>query len=666
MVPGLSMPILYKVLTALLALTGCVSLAITGQINLVMSSVALALIPGYYRFFKGEPHASIRIIGLFTFTELLVFLFDSFAVSGDVFIAVAHLTIAFQALKSFDLKEPWDHLQVYFVSLLQLIIASELTSSLAFGVVFVVFMVLLVTAMVVSHFLKEGHGNQGLVRRPVYVISVLTICLTVLFFAGLPRFTYRFISKGHARGIHTTGFSGRMDFGSLGTVKLDPTVVMRVELQGPAAGPLYWRGSTLDYFDGITWKNELRTGTRLRRTADGFILGTPEKGSGTNRQPEGTVKQQTEQQIDLEPLDSDVIFGLARVLSIRTDAYAMTVDAAGTISLPGKTSRRIRYTVISDVADRAAGSADPRYLQVPAGSERISGLALRLVRNIQDEAGRAAFIEGYLRNNYEYSLTVSPPPEGTSPIEDFLFIARKGYCEHYATAMVLMLRGVGIPARVVTGFLGGDRNTYGGYLIVRQSDAHSWVEALIKGQWQRFDPTPPVAVQPAGTYNLFWDSVKMKWSRYVVGYRPEDRSDLLGQFATGLGQAGRLSVQSVRRLMSSGLPAFLLFVALSVLMAVSVLVHLKRRRRGRRKVTAAYLKVRGALVRKGIRITASTTTAEIEAQTVKFPFNPLLREFHRAYSRARFGRGADEEAVLQKARSLIRAMGSKAMSGAGK
>lgn len=664
------MPILYKVLTALLALTGCSSLAITGEMNLVMSSVAAALIPGYYRFFRGEKHAPAWVIGMLSIIELFIFLFDSLVVSGDVFIAVAHLTIAFQAIKSFDLKEPWDHLQVYFVSLLQLIIASELTSSLAFGVVFVVFMVLLVTAMVFSHFLKEGHIDQALVRRPVYVISVLTICLTVLFFAGLPRFTYRFIGKGHARGIHTTGFSGQMDFGSLGTVKLDPTVVMRVELVGQAGGPFYWRGSTLDLFDGITWRNELRTKTRLHKTADEFIVGTGEKGAVPDQQPDQQPRQQPglriEQQIDLEPLDSDVIFGLARISSIRTDAYALLVDAAGNISLPGKASRRIRYAVSSNISDSMPGPAEPEYLQVPDGSEKIAELARSLVRTIQDDAGRSRSIEEYLRRNYEYSLIVSPPPGGVSPIEDFLFRTKKGYCEHYASAMVLMLRTVGIPARVVTGFLGGDRNTYGGYLIVRQRDAHSWVEARVNGQWRRFDPTPPVALSQPGSYTLFWDSVKMKWSRYVVGFKSEDRRALLAPFSAGLGAIGRLIGPADRGSGNGRHAVVLMLITLSVLLSVFALMQLRRRRRGYRKVTAAYLKVRGVLVRKGIRVTASTTPAEIEEQAAQYPFYPQLREFHGAYKRARFGRGEDEEAVLKQARSLIREIRRKRAEGSGK
>ncbi len=664
------MPIFYKVLTALLALTGCSSLAITGQISPVMSSVAVALIPGYYRFFRGEKHAPIRVIGMLTFTELLVFLFDAVVVTGDVFLAVAHLTIAFQAIKSFDLKEPWDHLQVYFVSLLQLIIASELTSSLAFGVVFVVFMVLLVTAMVYSHFLKEASPHQSLahsvVRKPVYLISVLTIGLTVLFFIGLPRFTYRFIGKGLARGIQTTGFSGRMDFGSLGTVKLDPTVVMRVELVGQAEGPFYWRGSTLDYFDGITWRNEIRTRTRLRRTADEFVLDAGEKNAASNQSPEQSFRQTLQQKIDLEPLDSDVIFGLPRASSIRADAYALSVDAAGNISLPGKASRRIRYTVSSAVSDRIPGPAEGLYLQVPAGSGRIAELARGLVRNRPDDEARARAIADHLRSNYVYTLAVSPPPKGVPPIEDFLFRTKKGYCEHYASAMVLMLRTIGIHARVVTGFIGGDRNTYGGYIIVRQSDAHSWVEARIGGQWQRFDPTPPVVATRAAAYTLLWDSIKMTWSRYVVGFKSEDRRILFGRFSSGLGWIGRLTGLSGGGTMGGPNAAVLIVLALGSLFAIVFLAKRRWKGRGCPKATRAYLKVRGALAGKGVRITPFTTAAEIELQSVQYPFYQQLREFHAAYMRARFGREGDGEMVLRQARDLIREIAKSRKRSAGR
>ncbi len=232
------MPILYKVVTAVLAVTGCLSLLLTGELNLLMTVSGLAIVPGYYRFLKGRVPAPKWAISALSLLALIVFLTDSLIISGDVFLAVAHLTILFQALKSFDLKEPWDHLQVYFMSLLQLIIASDLTRSLIFGVVFVVFMVLLVTAMVLSHFLKEGALGRINIRKPVLLISFFTLLVTVMIFVIIPRTSQKFFGKGHARGIKTTGFSEKVDFGSFGDIKLDPTVVMRVEMGQGRSSPL--------------------------------------------------------------------------------------------------------------------------------------------------------------------------------------------------------------------------------------------------------------------------------------------------------------------------------------------------------------------------------------------------------------------------------------------
>src|SRR4030065_1545735 len=200
------MPQLYRILTAVLAFTGCVSLVISGEVTPIMSLTGIGLLPGYYRFLKGMPQAPGLAIGGFSGLTLLIFFFDTLIVSNDYFLGVAHLTITFQAIKSFDLKEPWDHLQVYFMALLQLLIASDLTRSLTFGVVFVVFMVLLVTAMVLSHFLKEGALGRISIRKPVLIISLCTLLMTVMIFVLIPRTSQKFFGKSHTKGIKTTGF----------------------------------------------------------------------------------------------------------------------------------------------------------------------------------------------------------------------------------------------------------------------------------------------------------------------------------------------------------------------------------------------------------------------------------------------------------------------------
>ena len=292
----------------MLSLTGCISLLLTGELNLLMTISGLVILPGYYRFLKGMQPAPKWAIGAFSLLTLLVFFVDSLVISRDVFLAVAHLTIMFQAIKSFDLKEPWDHLQVYFMALLQLIIASDLTRSLLFGVVFVVFMILLVTAMVLSHFLKEGALGRVKISKPVLLISFCTLLMTVVIFVLIPRTSQKFFGKSHARGIKTSGFSEKVDFGSFGDLKLDPTVVMRVEMDRNIS-PLYWRGLALDYFDGRSWRNTREEKNRIERSGDEFRIARCNKD------------RTLEQRIYMEPIDSDIIFGLPKICMVKSEGF---------------------------------------------------------------------------------------------------------------------------------------------------------------------------------------------------------------------------------------------------------------------------------------------------------------------------------------------------------
>jgi transglutaminase-like putative cysteine protease len=630
------MPRLYKLLTAILALTGCVSLVITGETNPLMSMSGLAMFPGYYRFLKDEPAAGKWTIGTLSLLALGVFFFDAAVVSGDVVVAVAHLTIAFQAIKSFDLKEPWDNLQVFFVSLLQLIIASELTASIAFGVVFVLFIVMLVAAMVLSHFMKEGFSEAGKVMKPLSFISLLVLLLTFSIFVTLPRASVRMFGKSHVRAIKTSGFSTNMDFGSFGSVKLDPTVVMRIKMDRDPHVPLYWRGTTFDYFDGVAWKNSL-AGSRTRRYrsrigGDQYIL-SPYAGENA-----------VEQKVYLEPVDSNVIFGLSQIKAVKTDSFSLVTDSASSVYLPGSTSRSIQYTVVSIPSDSYPGVAGDRYLQLPTGIGRIGDLARRVAGGSATADGKAAAVEQYLQKNYTYSLTTSRPAKGTSPIEDFLFNSKKGYCEHYATSMVLMLRFLGIPARIVNGFYGGEENEYGGYVIVRESNAHSWVEALIDGRWTRFDPTPPVATARPSSFFLFLDSLRMNWSRYVVGFSSRDQLSILHAFSLPFAVPGMYAPRLRDVPMKSA--ACFLVVLLCLSGAVWLIVRTVRFRRYG-YVTAKYVGFRRSLKKKGVRVSPSSTSGDLR-KAVRGRAWKSAEEFLMLYEESRFGR--KEMGMAQKRR----------------
>jgi transglutaminase-like putative cysteine protease len=617
---------LYKFLTAVLALTGCAGLIMTGEINPLMAISGLVIFPGYYRVLQGAPAAGKWTIGAFSLMALGVFFFDAALVSGDVVVAVAHLTIAFQAIKSFDLKEPWDNLQVFFVALLQLIIASELTDSIAFGVVFVLFMALLVAAMVLSHFIKEGFTDLRVIKKPLIFMSLLTLVTTLCMFIVLPRASMGMLGRSHVRGIRTSGFSNNMDFGSFGNMILDPAVAMRVEMNRDLHVPYYWRGTTFDYFDGTVWRNSLAGQRRRIYRSEGgedqFVLAPYEKDRAV------------QQKVYLEPMDSDIIFGLSQVRAVKTDSSRLFTDGASSIYLSGKRSRSIQYTVYSIPSGSYPGVADPRYLQLPSGIEKIGVLARKVASGAETAAAKAAAVERYLQKNYTYSLSASRPGKGISAIEDFLFNSKKGYCEHYATSMVLMLRFLGIPARIVNGFHGGEKNSYGGYIIVRESDAHSWVEALINGRWTRFDPTPATGTIHPSSLSLFLDSLKMTWSRYVVGFTSRDQRDILHAFSFPFTITGRYApkLRDIPLVSASYILIVLLFLAAATWF-VARFVHLRRYG----FVTARYIVFRRSLKRNGINVSPSTTAGDLR-KAVKARNWKSAEEFLVCYEEARFGK----------------------------
>lgn len=631
------MPILYKCITAVLALTGCTSLLVTGELNLLLCTGGLSLFGGYYRSFKDQPQASRRVAAILAQATLFVFLVDALVITGDMFLAVAHMTIIFQGIKSYDLKEPWDHLQVYFMSLLQLIIASELTRALTFGVIFVIFMVLLVTAMVLSHFLKEGTLGSVRIRRPLVGIVLLTMACTAIFFMSLPRTPQRFFGTSHIRGIKTVGFSDKVEFGSFGDIKLDQTVVMRIEMDQDIRPPYYWRGIVMDSFDGISWRKTAQSKNRIVKTEGEFIISPHDRS------------RVVEQRIYLEPIDSDVIFGLSKMTAVNAETYSLLVDGALAITMPGKLSRRIKYTVLSDTAAVLSGRPEELYLQMPPGVETIISLARSISAAASSDLQKASAVEAYLKNNYAYSLSTAPPPAGMSVLEDFLFNSRKGFCEHYASSMVVMLRGLGISSRIVTGFSGGERNEYGNYLIVRQSDAHAWVEALIDNEWRRFDPTPAVIVQRPPAVSLFLDSLRLQWTRYVVGFSSDDQKEIIRTLASPFTLKGlpRPQFQSVRTVI-----LWSLAITLVSLLLYTALKKLRFRRYG--FVTRTYLEFRDLLRKRGVKVTDAMTAGDLRKISWNAGFGLEAEEFLALYESHRFGGQEMTDAVRQRYKALLK------------
>lgn len=629
------MPKRYEALTALIALTGTSGILLTGQANPVMLLPAPALLIGYARLLNGSPPASKRFVGGLSLATAALFVFDVYFITGDFFLSVAHLTILFQAIKSFDLREPWDHLQVCFMGLLQIIVASELTSSIVFAGVFVVFLSLIVSAMVLYHFLKEGASGPVGTARPILTITVFVLFMTAFFFVFTPRLGGGFIGKRSAKGIEAVGFRDVVEFGTFGEIKLDHTVVMRVEISGKKH-PLYWRGTTLDYFDGVSWQNTLKGKYGVERLGDAFIV-----LSG--------VGAETEQRFLVEPMDTDVVFGLGRIASVRAAGRAMLKDGAGSLYYPLKQNRRTEYTVFSvEGAEGGDGPDLERYLRYPPKLTRLAALARKVTEAADTDMKKALMIEDHLKRNYGYSLSVKKPPKGVTPIEYFLFGSKEGYCEHYATSMVLMLRAVGIPAKIVAGFQGGLADEGGDYVMIRNSDAHTWVEAWTGEKWALFDPTPPVSGEGYSALSLFLDSVRMKWYRYVVGFGRHDQREIVRYASMPFSGAPDFPGlrTGIRPIAYAALFAVFLFI-LNFLKGFRL-----RKRHGFE--TGVYLRARRRIKKLGGKVSEFSSPSEVAAEAERLGVGPAAAEIVAVYECARFGKRPAEGQTRKRLKKALK------------
>ena len=657
------MPRGYRLLTALTAVTGCVSLMVTGELNPAFMAATPFILVAYYRLCTGRPPVAKETVNALSAVVVVLFPVDVFIISGDVVVAVAHLTLLFHAIKGFDIKDPWDCLQVLFMSLLQLLVASELTLSPVFAAVFLAFMVIMTVSISYSHLLKEGGGVRTFLR-PLAAVTLLTALMTVAFFVLIPRFNRGLWGKSHSR-VFKTGFSKNIRLGEFGEVKLNPSVVMRVTPDEKPARTLYWRGITFEEYGENAWHD--------KKSARRNIY-----GNGIFEVDDVRGKKLKRQEILLAPLDTDVLFAPRGAALVAMNIRYISRDDSGALYVPAKSSSGFKYTVYSSDAPPEARQPLSRYLRLPAGMERISALASRIAsapsndrggdRN-GDRAGKIAKkIENYLRSNYAYSLKTDTVPAGVNAVEHFLFTARRGWCEHYATAMTLMLRSAGIPARVVSGFAGGRYNRFGGYLIVRKSDAHTWVEAVVDNKWETFDPTPPSPLEEDAEIFMYLDLLTMNWDRYVIGYGSFEQSLLMRRMAgilnfpkwSGFGGAPPASVWRAD-------------IAAAVTVAAAAIFLLARLFFGRKgpkpdKISRRYVQVRRRILRGarggggggGAYIRSDTITAAETLALVNGPNGAMdderrkhVAEFFGLYGLIRFG-GESAPAAVQRYEELYR------------
>ncbi|MGD2112831.1 MAG: DUF3488 and transglutaminase-like domain-containing protein [Gammaproteobacteria bacterium] len=458
------------------------------------------------------------------------------------------LLVVMLALKLLEVRRRRDALLVIFTSYFMVITHFLFTQTPLIALyMLVISIVITATLSMVTHDSRRRPVASHLRLATTLLLQALPVMLVLFVF--FPRVVGPLWGLPEDAHSGVTGLSDTLSPGAISRLVESGATAFRARFTGPAPPPedRYWRGPVLWQTDGRTWS----TGRS--------VLSVPAPGGPG--QPQG---EPVRQEITLEAHNQRWLPGLDRPVALSIAA----VRNAGSAWLAPKTVReRLRYAVISH-PHLFAGRLDPRLrtaaLQLPeTPSPRLRALAERWRRGADERTVVDRALAYFHEQPFVYTLT--PPRLDGNPMEEFLFTTRRGFCAHYAAAFVLLMRHAGIPARIVTGYQGGEYNTVGDYWLIRQSDAHAWAEVWLSGTgWRRVDPTAAVAPEriehpldvgtrgdgvaarfrlPAsGLLANGWrvlrhtlDTLNNGWNQWVLSYGPARQLELLN--ALGIGKA---------------------------------------------------------------------------------------------------------------------------------
>jgi hypothetical protein len=348
---------------------------------------------------------------------------------------------------------------------------------------------------------------------------------------------------------------------------------------------------------------------------------------------------------------------------------------------PRQGFRYSSYSILEGIPERSPAlvpapvlplAARERYLQLPMLDPRIAELARSITGAYTTDLERVRAIERRLRADYAYTLEL-PSREVRDPLAHFLFTRKKGHCEYFASAMTVMLRTAGIPARMATGFQSGVYNSLTELWLIRASDAHTWVEAWIPGHgWSTFDPTPPDPnPQQFSLFTriaLYIDAAETFWRQWVVGYDASQQGSLADRMEQGVRRAGVRWFDTLSLLDANwgkrfgnvvsfasrwGVAAAVLIALWLLAPRLMGLIRMRRRvqaaRRGQASVgdaTLLYQRMLHILKRQGYQKPSWFTPAEFAASLPSGPLGSTVTEFTAAYNALRYGGRTDVAARL--------------------
>ena len=687
----------------LLVLTGFATLASTGGLDLpstILVGVALA-VRGYQlakrqQFVISEAWTTPLSVAYFVF-----FAADYFVLSRGFLPATVHLALFGVVVRMFSLRRERDHVTLAILAFLMVLASAVLTVDSIFLFSFALFMMMAVGTFVLMEMRRSGHAANiqarhsndpqehrhlafALARVAPALMFMILIGGAIVFFV-MPRMSAGYMG-GYSFGTDlSSGFSDHVQLGQIGQIQQSGAVVMHIQIDGDTVGrsDLHWRGVTLADFDGRTWSSPRDQFTLQHQSDNTFRVPRATVFARSFAKPILAREHVIHYRVLMEPIDTNVFFLAPWARSVTGNYRMLASDGGGAVYNLDSQRSISRYEADSDIAIatpaelRTAGRDYPapitgQYLRLPSLDARVPQLAAQITRSASNDFDKAAAIENYLRTRFGYTLQLPQTPV-KDPIANFLFERRQGHCEYFASSMAVMLRTIGIPSRVVTGFRSDEFNDLTGNYVVRAKDAHAWVEAYFPGYgWQTFDPTPAGGSGSPQGWNrlaLYVDAMASFWRDWVVSYDTSHQYSL-GQaafsgtrgawenarkwarlhYASMLKWARRSQdrVQhSPGRWAILGAGVVLILLLLGNLGRIARLLHEKwlqahPERSPEQAAAMWYQRMARALARRGLRKPAAQTAQEFVKKIEDSRLREPVARFTQVYESARFGNSAED------------------------
>jgi transglutaminase-like putative cysteine protease len=587
----------FRITSYALVATAFLALALTGQLDVVSVVLyAAVIITSFVRDRRRQPvdepdaeAAPGRRLRAWAWRGLValyvLFMFFDAAVLTNRVLALVHLALFASGAKLLQPKRDRDWVFLYVIAFFMMLLSAGLTFNATFVgslTLFLFFFVSTLAAFEVRRAQREIRAIQDETIAPINPIKrrakpeptaprrrvrylmgasfaqlAVVGVLTLPFFFMIPRF-----GGGIAQGFAdtpATGFSDKVELGQVARIKKSQQVVMRVQLDRNPGRYLRWRGVALDQYDNSIWSVATLPGKK-REQEFSNMLNAPGRVQADSTmpwmyqfdRPAPDRKTLDEQRIILEPLDTPTLFAAQKAVYLSGPMdHIRRDDYSGALTTVINLKRRTAYSVWSDLSVppeaelRAETMTDlppdvaRLYLQLPKEPHRLDPRIRQLTHDIVREAGavtpydKAKAIETYLKTRFGYTLNLTV--NGEDPLAEFLFDVREGHCEYFATAMVIMLRTIAIPARLVNGFQMGEFNDVNRMFTVRQSDAHSWVEVYFPHTraWVEFDPTPAAGINDysqgglLARFRKYMDAMEVFWLDYIVTLDSDEQASII-------------------------------------------------------------------------------------------------------------------------------------------